>query len=43
MQGYLVNAVASSMAIDGEGWLKTGDIAYREYGKFYIVGRKKVS
>ena len=42
MQGYLGNSEASSAAIDAEGWLKTGDLGYEEYGKFYIIDRKKV-
>ena len=42
MQGYLGNAEASSAAIDADGWLNTGDLGYEEYGKFYVVGRKKV-
>jgi long-subunit acyl-CoA synthetase (AMP-forming) len=42
MQGYLGNSEASNAAIDAEGWLKTGDLGYEEYGKFYIIDRKKV-
>ena len=43
MQGYLGNAEASSGAFDEDGWLRTGDIAYRYQGKYWIVDRKKVS
>lgn len=42
MQGYLGDREASDYAVDPDGWLKTGDIGYRENGKFYIVDRKKV-
>lgn len=43
MQGYLGNGDASRNAINEEGWLKTGDIAYKHQGRLYIVDRKKVS
>ena len=43
MQGYLGNTDASRDAIDEEGWLRTGDIAYKHQGRLYIVDRKKVS
>lgn len=42
MQGYLGNHEASRAMIDAEGWLKTGDIGYRDGGKYYIVDRLKV-
>lgn len=42
MQGYLRNPEATSDAIDADGWLKTGDIAFKSEGKLYIVGREKV-
>ena len=42
MQGYFDNPEATAAAIDQDGWLKTGDIAYMEHGKIYIVDRKKV-
>ena len=42
MQGYLGNPEASRAAIDSEGWLKTGDIGYKDGGKYYIVDRLKV-
>lgn len=43
MQGYLRNVDASRNAIDEDGWLRTGDIAYKHHGRLYIVDRKKVS
>ena len=43
MQGYLGNPKASKEAFDEDGWLRTGDVAYKHQGKFYIVDRKKVS
>ena len=43
MQSYLDNDEATYNALDADGWLKTGDIGYREQGKFYIVDRKKVA
>ena len=42
MQGYLGNPEASRGMIDAEGWLKTGDIGYKDGGKYYIVDRLKV-
>ena len=42
MQGYLGNPEATKATIDPEGWLKTGDIAYKDGGKYYIVDRLKV-
>lgn len=42
MQGYLNDLEATRKAFDDDGWLKTGDVAYRDQGKFYIVDRKKV-
>ncbi len=42
MSGYYNNPEASARAIDGDGWLHTGDIARRnEDGNFRIVGRNK--
>ena len=42
MQGYLGNPEASRAMIDSEGWLKTGDVGYKDGGKYYIVDRLKV-
>ena len=42
MRGYLDNPEATTAVLDNDGWLKTGDIAYKEQGKFYIVDRAKV-
>ena len=42
MQGYLGNEEATYDALDPDGWLKTGDVGYKEQGKFFIVDRKKV-
>ena len=42
--GYWRNDAATADSIDGEGWLKTGDIAVVDKrDMFYIVDRKKVS
>jgi acyl-CoA synthetase (AMP-forming)/AMP-acid ligase II len=42
MRGYLNNAEATAVTIDGEGWLHTGDIAtVDEDGYFFIVDRLK--
>ena len=41
MQKYLSNPQATAEMIDGYGWLKTGDVAYRQNGLLYIVDRKK--
>ena len=42
MLGYLGNQKASEAAFDADGWLRTGDIAYCNQGKWYVVDRKKV-
>ena len=43
MKGYWGNPKATAETITKDGWLQTGDIAYRDSsGKFYIVDRKKV-
>ncbi len=42
MQGYLGNPEASRAMIDAEGWLRTGDVGYKDGGKYYIVDRLKV-
>ncbi|KIV86116.1 hypothetical protein PV11_01751 [Exophiala sideris] len=40
MRGYLNNATATAEAFH-DGWFRTGDIAVRRDGKFYMVDRKK--
>ncbi|MQL98342.1 hypothetical protein Taro_031037 [Colocasia esculenta] len=42
MKGYLNNDSATTLTIDGDGWLRTGDIAhFDEDGYLYIVDRLK--
>ena len=41
MLGYLDNHEATADMIDGDGWLRTGDIGYRDQGKYYVIDRKK--
>jgi long-subunit acyl-CoA synthetase (AMP-forming) len=42
MKGYWNNPQATEEMIDGEGWLRTGDVAYYDDdGNFYIVDRLK--
>jgi len=42
MQGYLDDAAATAQAIDGDGWLHTGDLGeFTQSGRLRIVGRKK--
>lgn len=41
MLGYLDNPQATAATIDGDGWMKSGDVAYRRHGLWYIVDRKK--
>jgi amino acid adenylation domain-containing protein len=42
MRGYYKDRVGTAAALDAEGWLHTGDLAYRdEDGYFFVVGRSK--
>lgn len=41
MLGYLNNPDATAAAIDSDGWLKSGDVAYTRQGLWYILDRKK--
>jgi len=42
MQGYLDEPEASAQAIDGDGWLHTGDLGnFDDTGRLRVVGRKK--
>src|SRR5207237_4139252 len=42
MIGYYNNAAATAEAVEPDGWLHTGDIAYADdEGHFFIVDRKK--
>lgn len=41
MKGYYRAPEATAAVIDQSGWFNTGDLARREQGNFYIVGRTK--
>ena len=42
MEAYYKDPVTTAAALDGERWLHTGDLAYRdEDGYFFVVGRSK--
>jgi amino acid adenylation domain-containing protein len=42
MQGYYKDPVGTAAALDTDGWLHTGDLAFRdEEGYFFVVGRSK--
>jgi long-chain acyl-CoA synthetase len=42
MMGYYGNPTGTAEALDNQGWLKTGDVAYRDdAGYYYIVDRVK--
>lgn len=41
MRGYFRDAAMTGAALDGEGWLHTGDLGELEGGFLRIVGRKK--
>jgi long-chain acyl-CoA synthetase len=42
MQGYFGNPAATAEAIEPDGWLHTGDVAYQdEAGHVFVVDRKK--
>lgn len=44
MLGYLGSVSVTQSAVTSDGWLKTGDICYRDERtlKWYILDRKKV-
>jgi 1-acyl-sn-glycerol-3-phosphate acyltransferase len=40
-QGYYRNPVATKSLVQSDGWLDSGDLAYRAGGELYITGRAK--
>ncbi len=40
-RGYFRNPAATQSVQKGDGWVDTGDLAYRAAGEFYITGRVK--
>jgi amino acid adenylation domain-containing protein len=41
-QGYYKDAEGTAAALDAEGWLHTGDLAYQDHeGYFFVIGRSK--
>ena len=40
-QGYYRNPVATKSLVQADGWLDSGDLAYRSDGDLYITGRAK--
>ncbi len=41
MSGYFNNPQATSTALSADGWLDTGDLAYRADGSLFLIGRAK--
>ncbi len=42
MQGYYKDSEGTAAVVDSDGWLHTGDLAYRDTdGYFFVVGRSK--
>ena len=42
MLGYLDDPKATAASLSPDGWMRTGDIAYCNKGKWYVIDRKKV-